>query len=178
MLGTGNFPVFSGKIRFPGNGIREHRPLLCSLQWFYSGHSSFTHSSSCWAEVLSPIKCWRLLNKYNLEREASANHSSHGPVKKCTIKISGPIVWCKLLWRWPELCKPWPVLAPLKTRNYSETKWMQPLLTEMWAQFNKTNLLVFTIVVCRPVDKPKLQLMLAYYLGEAKLKCGRSELLR
>ena len=32
MLGTGNFPVFFGKIRFPGNGIRERRPLKIPVE--------------------------------------------------------------------------------------------------------------------------------------------------
>ena len=41
---------------------------LYFLQRFYSGHSGFTHSHFCHLEVLPPLKCWKLINKYNLKK--------------------------------------------------------------------------------------------------------------
>ena len=42
----------------------------CSFQWFYLRHSGFIKSYFCQAEILPLVKCWNLINKYNLKQSA------------------------------------------------------------------------------------------------------------
>ena len=63
MLGMGNFRIFWGIIWFPGNGIRERRPLLClttSNSFIASGNrngilfcSKLHLSEKCMSKVFS-----------------------------------------------------------------------------------------------------------------------------